>query len=87
MWEAVYFDHDFGKLTALADRAASVGVERTVLDDGWFLGRRSDRPAWATGGSAKPSGPAGCTGSPAMCAGCWMSRPAGPSPRKPDVPE
>ena len=41
-WEAVYFDHDLDRLTALADAAASVGVERYVLDDGWFLGRRDD---------------------------------------------
>lgn len=41
-WEAVYFDHDHGKLEELARRAASVGVERFVLDDGWFLGRRDD---------------------------------------------
>ena len=43
VWEAVYFRHDFGKLTALADAAAGLGVERFVLDDGWFAGRRSDR--------------------------------------------
>jgi alpha-galactosidase len=43
VWEAVYFDHDLGKLTSLADIAASIGVERYVLDDGWFQGRRSDR--------------------------------------------
>ncbi|MGN7949377.1 alpha-galactosidase [Microbacterium sp. 22215] len=42
-WEAVYFDHDPAFLLALADRAAQVGVERFVLDDGWFLGRRHDR--------------------------------------------
>jgi alpha-galactosidase len=41
-WEAVYFDHDLRRLTALADAAAEVGVERFVLDDGWFLGRRDD---------------------------------------------
>lgn len=41
-WEAVYFDHSLSKLTALADAAASVGVERFVLDDGWFTGRRDD---------------------------------------------
>lgn len=39
-WEAVYFDHDLDRLTHLADVAASAGVERFVLDDGWFLGRR-----------------------------------------------
>jgi len=41
-WEAVYFDHDLAKLSALADAAAQVGVERFVLDDGWFRGRRDD---------------------------------------------
>jgi alpha-galactosidase len=43
VWEAVYFRHDLGQLTALADSAAAIGVERFVLDDGWFRGRRSDR--------------------------------------------
>ncbi len=42
-WEAVYFDHDLARLTLLADRAAEVGVERFVLDDGWFRGRINDR--------------------------------------------
>ena len=41
-WEAVYFDHDLPRLLELAERAAAVGVERFVLDDGWFLGRRAD---------------------------------------------
>lgn len=41
-WEAVYFDHDASTLQALADTAAKVGVERFVLDDGWFRGRRDD---------------------------------------------
>ncbi len=42
VWEAVYFDHDPKRLEALAHRAAQVGVERFVVDDGWFLGRRDD---------------------------------------------
>ncbi|GHD82224.1 alpha-galactosidase [Salinibacterium amurskyense] len=42
VWEAVYFDHSFDKLSALVDAAAEVGVERFVLDDGWFAGRRDD---------------------------------------------
>jgi alpha-galactosidase len=42
-WEAVYFDHDLERLTVLADRAAAVGAERFVLDDGWFRGRVNDR--------------------------------------------
>lgn len=41
-WEAVYFRHDLPTLLELAERAAEVGVERYVLDDGWFLGRRND---------------------------------------------
>ncbi len=43
VWEAVYFDQDFATLDALAVRAAGLGVERYVLDDGWFLGRSDDR--------------------------------------------
>ncbi len=42
VWEAVYFDHDLARLTDLADRAAALGVERYVLDDGWFRHRRDD---------------------------------------------
>ena len=42
VWEAVYFDHDLERLTDLADRAAALGVERFVLDDGWFGSRRDD---------------------------------------------
>lgn len=42
VWEAVYFDHDLNRLLDLADRAAEVGVERFVLDDGWFGARRDD---------------------------------------------
>ncbi|ASO20902.1 alpha-galactosidase [Actinoalloteichus hoggarensis] len=42
-WEAVYFDHDLDRLVELARRGAEVGVERYVLDDGWFRHRRHDR--------------------------------------------
>ena len=42
VWEAVYFDHDLARLKDLADRAARLGVERFVLDDGWFGSRRDD---------------------------------------------
>ncbi|MFG6446157.1 alpha-galactosidase [Microbacterium sp. P07] len=44
-WEAVYFDQSLERLTPLIDRAAEVGVERFVLDDGWFRGRTDDRRA------------------------------------------
>jgi alpha-galactosidase len=41
-WEAVYFDTDLEHLERLATTAASVGVERFVLDDGWFGARRDE---------------------------------------------
>ncbi|WP_439156249.1 alpha-galactosidase [Yoonia sp.] len=40
-WEAVYFDHKLPVLQDIATRAADLGAERFVLDDGWF-GRRDD---------------------------------------------
>ena len=42
VWEAVFFDHDLPRLEEIAQRAARVGVERFVLDDGWFHDRRDD---------------------------------------------
>lgn len=42
-WEAVYFDHDHDTLFRLADKAAEVGAERFILDDGWFGARRNDK--------------------------------------------
>jgi alpha-galactosidase len=42
-WEAVYFRHELAELAALADRAADLGAERFVLDDGWFGRRDNDR--------------------------------------------
>jgi alpha-galactosidase len=41
-WEAVGFDQSFERLARLADVAAEVGVERFVIDDGWFGSRRDD---------------------------------------------
>jgi len=41
-WEAIYFDHTHERLSALADAAADIGIERFVLDDGWFRGRSDD---------------------------------------------
>ncbi len=40
-WEAVYFRHALPELSDMATRAAALGAERFVLDDGWF-GRRDD---------------------------------------------
>ncbi|MCM2292450.1 alpha-galactosidase [Allorhizobium sp. BGMRC 0089] len=40
-WEGNYFDHRMASLKAQASAAAELGIERFVLDDGWF-GRRDD---------------------------------------------
>ncbi|MFT4123970.1 MAG: alpha-galactosidase [Microbacteriaceae bacterium] len=58
-WEAVYFDHDLQRLRGLARLAADVGIERFVLDDGWFLGRRHDRAGlgdWEVDAAVWPDG-------------------------------
>ena len=58
-WEAVYFDHDLGRLLNLADRAATLGVERFVLDDGWFRARDDDTAGlgdWYVDAEAWPDG-------------------------------
>lgn len=59
-WEAVYLDHDPDRLMALASRARSVGMERFVLDDGWFHGRpgtvRRGLGDWWVDSGAWPSG-------------------------------
>ena len=41
-WEAVYFDMDEKTVMELITAAADLGLERFVLDDGWFQGRRDD---------------------------------------------
>ncbi len=59
VWEAVYFDHDAGRLIDLAERAAALGVERYVLDDGWFGSRRDDHRGlgdWVVSNEAWPDG-------------------------------
>ena len=42
-WEATYFGFDEEKLLTIARKAAEVGVELFVLDDGWFGHRDNDR--------------------------------------------
>ncbi|GAB2743563.1 alpha-galactosidase [Arthrobacter bambusae] len=58
-WEAVYFDHRLDALIELAESAAELGVERFVLDDGWFRGRRDDHAGlgdWYVDESLWPDG-------------------------------
>lgn len=40
----IYFDHDPDYIMRMADEAAAPGVERFIIDDGWFKGRNDD---WA----------------------------------------
>ena len=59
LWEAVYFDHDFEQLSKIVNKAAEIGVERVVLDDGWFGARRDDRQGlgdWVVSKEVWPNG-------------------------------
>ncbi|MDN3494852.1 alpha-galactosidase [Planococcus sp. APC 4015] len=58
-WEAVYFRQSLDALVPLVEAARDVGVERFVLDDGWFRGRSDDRRAlgdWSVDASTWPDG-------------------------------
>ncbi|NEG95643.1 alpha-galactosidase [Bifidobacterium sp. SMB2] len=58
-WEAVYFGQNYDTLAALADKAAEIGVERFVVDDGWFGSRRDDTSGlgdWHIAKSVWPDG-------------------------------
>lgn len=41
-WEATYMDFDGEKILSIAKKAAELGVEMLVLDDGWFGKRNND---------------------------------------------
>ncbi len=42
-WEGIYFNHDPDYILSMATEAAALGVERFIIDDGWFKGRNDDR--------------------------------------------
>lgn len=44
-WEGIYFDHDPAYILKMASEAARMGVERFIIDDGWFTGRNDDKAA------------------------------------------
>ncbi|OEE67466.1 alpha-galactosidase [Enterovibrio norvegicus FF-33] len=44
-WEGIYFDHQPRRIMAMADAVARLGVERFILDDGWFINRDNDTRA------------------------------------------
>lgn len=58
-WEALAFDLDETRVLELITAAADLGVERFVLDDGWFSGRRDDTTSlgdWTPDTARFPSG-------------------------------
>jgi alpha-galactosidase len=58
-WEALGFGLSEGGLIRLADDAAALGIERFVLDDGWFGGRRNDQTSlgdWLVSPQIFPNG-------------------------------
>lgn len=58
-WEALGFCLDQQTVEALATAAAAIGVERFVLDDGWFEGRTNDRTSlgdWRADARRFPAG-------------------------------
>ncbi|WP_026959235.1 alpha-galactosidase [Aliagarivorans taiwanensis] len=44
-WEGIYFDHDPSYIMKMASESAEMGVERFIIDDGWFKGRNGDKAA------------------------------------------
>ena len=42
-WEACYFEQSTAKLELRAKLASEVGIQRILLDDGWFVNRNSDQ--------------------------------------------
>lgn len=59
MWEALYFNLSEEGIKKIVDRAAEIGVERVVLDDGWFGARRHDRAGlgdWIVSKDVFPNG-------------------------------
>ena len=59
MWEAVYFNHNEDGIRKIVNKAAEIGVERVVLDDGWFGSRRDDKSGlgdWVVSKEAWPNG-------------------------------
>lgn len=59
VWEAVRFNQSFERLAELADIAGQIGVERFVIDDGWFGSRRDDTSGlgdWCVSSDVWPEG-------------------------------
>lgn len=64
-WESAYFDFDEKRLLSIAEKAAEIGAELFVLDDGWFGKRNSDNCSlgdWTANTEKLPGGLAGLSG-------------------------
>ncbi|WP_405055144.1 alpha-galactosidase [Vibrio sp. SG41-7] len=58
-WEGIYFEHDPEYICEMATQAAQIGVERFIIDDGWFKGRDHDKAAlgdWVFDRNKYPNG-------------------------------
>lgn len=58
-WEACYFDINEHKLLNLARKAADMGIELFVMDDGWFGKRNDDKSSlgdWRVNKDKLPGG-------------------------------
>ena len=58
-WEATCFDFNRSKILSMAKKAADLGVEMFVLDDGWFGKRNNDRAGlgdWVVNTKKLPGG-------------------------------
>ena len=61
-WESAYFDFDENRLLEIAKKAADIGAELFVVDDGWFGRRTSDNSSlgdWVENPERFPSGLSG----------------------------
>jgi alpha-galactosidase len=58
-WEGIYFEHDPDYICQMASEASRIGVERFIIDDGWFKGRHHDKAAlgdWTLDTTKYPNG-------------------------------
>ncbi|RKF14569.1 alpha-galactosidase [Alginatibacterium sediminis] len=58
-WEGIYFDHDPNYIIKMIEASAKMGVERFIIDDGWFVGRHDDKAAlgdWQIDADKYPEG-------------------------------
>lgn len=58
-WEGIYFEHNPEYIMQMATESAKMGVERFIIDDGWFKGRNGERAAlgdWYVDARKYPNG-------------------------------